>query len=200
MRRPARSKRAGRKCIIPVKAGIEGRPFAPPFFVRARKTALGWIAATSSFRYLDVGVGRKSRVFKLLLLIGTSLAPAFSFSNEDRAGHEADIFRISSTEESKATLERLIGQEPEPLRRTTSALQRPQGREVAVTTLQYGAGKAAIAYLYQSISSAEGDHYICRIRIDHKSEVGFSQTMRWCLSFIDPAYRPTVVVPSMKMR
>ena len=139
-------------------------------------------------------------MFKLLLLAGASLAPAFSFSHEDRGGHEADIFPVSSAEETKATLEQLIDQESEPLRRTTIAREHSQGGQIAMTALQYGAGEAAIAYLYHDVSSAQGDDSICRIRIDPKSEVGLFRTINWCLSFIDPAYRPTVVVPSRKPR
>jgi hypothetical protein len=139
-------------------------------------------------------------VFKLLLLVGASLAPAFSFSNEDRGGHEADIFRVPSAEETKATLERLIDQEPEPLKRTTSARQHSQGGQIAMTTLQYRAGEAAIAYLYHDVPNAEGEDYICRIWIDPQSEAGLFRTMNWCLSFIDQAYRPTVVVPSVEPR
>lgn len=137
-------------------------------------------------------------MFKLLLLAGASLAPAFTFSHEDRGSHEADIFPVSSAEETKATLEQLIDQEAEPLNRTTSARQHSQGGQIAMTTLQYGAGEAAIAYLYHDVSNAEGDGYICRIRIDPESGAGLFRTMNWCLSFIDPAYRTTVVVPSVK--
>lgn len=139
-------------------------------------------------------------MFKLLLLAGASLAPAFTFSHEDRGGHEADIFTVSSAEETKAILEQLIDEESEPLKRTTSARQHSQGGQIAMTTLQYAAGEAAIAYLYRDVSSAEGDGYICRIRIDPESEAGLFRTVNWCLSFIDPAYRPTVVVPSVKPR
>lgn len=139
-------------------------------------------------------------MFKLLLLAGASLAPAFTFSHDERGGHEADIFTVSSAEETKAMLEHLIDEESEPLRRTTSARQHSQGGQIAMTTLQYGEGEEAIAYLYHDISNAEGDGYICRIRIDPESEAGLFRTMNWCLSFIDPAYRPTVVVPSVKRR
>lgn len=139
-------------------------------------------------------------MFKLLLLVGASLAPAFSFSNEDRGDHEADIFRVPSAEETKATLEQLIDQESEPLRRTTSAREHSQVGQIAMTTLQYGEGGEAIAYLYHDVSSAEGSDYICRIRIDPRSELGLFRTMNWCLSFIDPAYRPIVVIPPMKPR
>ncbi|QHL90264.1 hypothetical protein GVO57_04695 [Sphingomonas changnyeongensis] len=86
------------------------------------------------------------------------------------------------------------------MKRTTSARQHSQGGQIAMTTLQYGAGEAAIAYLYHDAPNAEGDDYICRIRIDPQSEAGLFLTMNWCLSFIDQAYRPTVVVPSVEPR
>ncbi len=139
-------------------------------------------------------------MLKLLLLAGASLAPAFSFSNEERAGHEADVFFVSSVEDTKATLEQLIDQESEPSSSANSALRHSQGGKIAVTILQYGSDEATIAYVYHEVSGAEGDDYLCRIRIDPKSEVGFFRTMKWCLSFIDPAYRSTVIVPPMKPR
>ena len=139
-------------------------------------------------------------MFKLLLLAGASLAPAFTFTHEDRGGHEADIFTVSSAEETKAILEQLIDEESEPLKRTISVRQHSQGGQIAMTSLKYGAGEAAIAYLYHDASNAEGDDYICRIRVDPESEAGLFRTINWCLSFIDPAYRPTVVVPSVKPR
>lgn len=139
-------------------------------------------------------------MLKLLLLAGVSLTPAFSFSNEERGGHEADVFFVSSAEDTKATLEQLIDQESEPSSRANSALRHSQGSQIAMTILQYGSDEATIAYLYHEVSGAEGDDYLCRIRIDPKSEVGFFRTMKWCLSFIDPAYRPTVIVQPMKPR
>lgn len=139
-------------------------------------------------------------MFKLLLLAGASLAPAFTFSHEDRGSHEADIFTVSSDKDAKAILEQLIDEESEPLKRSTVARQHSQDGQIAMTTLQYAAGEAAIAYLYHEVSNAEGDGYICRIRIDPESEAGLFRTVNWCLSFIDPSYRPTVVVPSTKPR
>lgn len=137
-------------------------------------------------------------MLKLLLLIGASLTPALSFSHEDRGGHEADLFRVPSAEEPRITLEQLIGQEPVSSNRATSAFQAEQGSKVEMTTLRNAAGVATTAFLYSVVSGAEDEGYICRIRIDPQSEVGFSRTMKWCLSFIDPSSRPTISISPSK--
>jgi hypothetical protein len=137
-------------------------------------------------------------MLKLLLLIAAYLAPTFSFSHEDRGEYEADAFSVSSAEENEIILEQLIGQEPERMVRATSAYESEQGSNIALTTLRNEAGVVTTAYLYKAVSHTEGDGYICRVRMDPRSKVGFYQTIIWCLTFIDPAYRPTITIPPPK--
>lgn len=135
-------------------------------------------------------------MLKLLLFLAASLNPAFSFSNEERGAFEADMFWVSTKEEVQITLDKLINQEPEQLERATSVFQPERGGKVSITTLRNGAGVATTAYIYRVVPRHEGDNgHICRIRIDPNGGPGLPRTMKWCLSFIDPAYRPTIKIP-----
>ncbi|MCV0388065.1 MAG: hypothetical protein K5821_17110 [Nitrobacter sp.] len=137
-------------------------------------------------------------MLNLLLILAASLNPSFSFSHEDRGKYDADVFLVPSGEDKTTILEKLIEEERKFMERTTSDFQPERGSNISFTALRNEAGIVTTAYLYSAVPKEEDTSYLCRLEMDPKSRSGLARTLLWCLSFIEPTFRPTLEMPTSK--